>query len=245
MRKVSGLVALAAMLVAPSVLAWDGSLDLSAQSAYIWRGMALNTEPVFQPSLTLAQGGFSASVWANADLTGDLGHRFELNEVDYWLDYTQELEHFDVSLTLYDYTFPHSASASTQEVWIGATWKTVFSPSLTIVRDINAAKGTYLLLTGTQTLGVLKCPGSDGLGLTVNMGRATRQYVRSYFPGVESDHVDDIGARLEWPYRLRGGTLKLGVQYSSFIGPSLEGSGLEGHKTNYVIGFTFSLPFEL
>ena len=67
------VLALPALFPATATLALDGRVDLSVQSAYIWRGMVLNDEPVFQPSVTVWSGGFSASVWGNVNMTADNG----------------------------------------------------------------------------------------------------------------------------------------------------------------------------
>ena len=246
MRHVSVIATVTILLLAvPAFASWDGSVDASVQSAYLWRGMVLNDEPVFQPSLTLSHGGFSASFWANVDLTGVAGHRLEPTEVDSWIAYTWEAGHFTFTVTAYDYSFPHGAAPSTQEIWAGVTWKTFFSPSLTVVRDVNEAEGTYLLLSGTQSLGLLRGPASEGLVLSVNFGHATREYTRFYFPELRADHVNDYGVRLDWPVTLGPGTLKMGVQYSAFTDGRVRSPGFEGNSTHLVGGVTYSVPFEL
>ena len=50
------------------------------------------------------------------------------------------------------------------------------TPSLTAIRDVEAIKGWYFLLTGSQSLGVLKTRASDGLLLTLNVGHGTKEY---------------------------------------------------------------------
>ncbi len=246
MRHVSVIATVSVLLLAaPALASWDGSVEASVQSAYLWRGMVVNDEAVLQPSFTLSQGGFSAGVWANVDLTGIAGHRLEPTEVDSWLAYTWDLEHVSFTLTAYDYSFPHGAAPSTQEIWAGVTWKTFFSPSLTVVRDVNEAEGTYLLFSGTQSLGLLRGPTSEGLVLSVNFGHATREYTRFYFPELRADHVNDYGVRLDWPVALGSGTLKIGVQYSGFTDGSVQSPGFEGDSTHFVGGLTYSVPFEL
>ncbi len=160
MRSRRGLLVLAlgvlALSAAAAASALDGSVDLSVQSAYIWRGMVINDRPVLQPSVTVSGEGLSAGLWGNVNLTADNGYRGEASETDYWLAYTLAGKDVDLTLTYYDYTFPHTTSLSTQEVWAAVTFKTLpFSPSLSAIRDVNAVKGWYFLLTGSQRLGVL------------------------------------------------------------------------------------------
>ncbi len=233
-----------AVVTAGPAHALDGGVDLSVQSAYVWRGMVLNDKPVFQPSVTLSNGGFSGSVWANVNLTADYGFEGEASELDYWLAYTLSARNVDWTLTYYDYTFPHTSSLSTQEAWLSATLKNLpLSPSLTAIRDVNAIKGWYFLLTGTQDLGVLGTSASKGLVLTLNVGHGTKEYCRGYFPEIEHDSVTDYGVRLEWPARVGPGTLRLNAQYTSFTDSDVSTPGFEGKRANLVGGVTYSIGF--
>ena len=236
--------ALLTLLSTASAGALDGRMDLTLQSAYVWRGMVLNDEPVFQPSLTVSGGGFSGSVWGNLNLTSDNGYRGEASEIDYWLAYTLSGEDLDWTLTYYAYTFPHTSGVSTQEVWANVTYKTApFSPSLTAIRDVNAIRGWYFLLTGSQDLGFLKTRASDGLVLTLNLGHGTKEYCRGYFPEIEHDGVTDYGARLDWPFKVGRGTLKLDAQYTNFTDSDVYSPGFEGKRANFVWGLAYSVPF--
>ena len=229
--------------VAPA-RALDGEVDLSVQSAYIWRGMVLNDGPVFQPSVTVRDGALSGSVWGNVNLTGDYGYKNEASEIDYWLAYTLTGKDVDWTFTYYAYTFPHTSSLSTQEVWANVTLKSLpFSPSLTAVRDVNAIKGWYFLLTGTQALGLFKSHASEGLALTLNVGHGTKEYCRGYFPEIERESVNDYGARLDWPFKVGPGTLRLDAQYTSFTDPDVYSPGFEGKRANFVGGVVYSIGF--
>ena len=248
MRTPRGLIALAAMLltalVTAPVVALDGSLDLSVQSEYIWRGMVLNDKPVFQPSLSLSGGPWSASVWSNINLTSDNGYEGVSSEMDYWLAYTFGGKNVDLTLTYYAYTFPHTASVSTQEVWANVTFKSLpMTPSLTAIRDVKAIEGWYFLLTGSQNLRLLKTRASDGLVLTLNVGHGTKEYCRGYFPEIEQDSVTDVGARLDWPFKVGPGKLKFDVQYTNFTDSGVYTPGFEGKRANFVGGVVYSIPF--
>lgn len=238
------LAALGAVLSPAAAEALDGSVDLSLQSAYIWRGMVVNDKPVLQPSLTVAGGGFSASAWGNINLTADNGYRGELSEIDYWLAYTLPGNDLDLTLTYYAYTFPHTSSVSTHEVWANVTLKTLpFSPSLTAIRDVDAIRGWYFLLTGSQSLGILKTRASDGLVLTLNVGHGTKEYCRGYFPEIEHDSVTDYGARLDWPLKVGPGRLTLDAQYTNFTDSDVFTPGFEGARANVVWGVAYSVAF--
>lgn len=236
------LLILFLIVAAATVHAWDGSLDLSAQSKYVWRGMVLNDEAVFQPSFTVNHKGFSASVWFNVDLTDVAGHQFEHNEIDYWASYTFSGQHLDLTVTGYTYTLPHTSLPTTTEVWASLKWKTFLVPTLTIVRDVDEIDGTYFLLTGSQRLGVLKVAGSDGLVLGLNLGYADRDYTRGYFPTSDVDNVVDYGARLDWGLPAGPGTLKVNLQYTSFTSSDVITPGFEDVRSNVFGGVTYSIP---
>ena len=238
------LSALLSVVSAAAAGALEGRMELTLQSAYIWRGMVLNDKPVFQPSVTLWGGGLSASAWGNIDLTSDNGYRGEASEIDYWLAYTLPGKSVDWTLTYYAYTFPHTSGVSTQEVWANVTFKTgPFSPSLTAIRDVNAIRGWYFLLTGSQDLGLLRTRASDGLVLTLNLGHGTKEYSRGYFPEIEHDSVTDYGARLDWPFKVGRGTLKLDAQYTNFTDSDVYSPGFEGKRANFVWGLAYSVAF--
>lgn len=231
-------------LAASSAAGLDAKLDLSLQSAYIWRGMVLNDKPVFQPSLTLSEGGLSGSVWGNVNLTSDNGYQNEASEIDYWLAYTLTGKDADWTLTYYAYTFPHTSSVSTQEVWANVTLKNLpMSPSLSAIRDVKAVNGWYFLLAGSQSLGLLKTRGSDGLLLTLNVGHGTSEYCRGYFPEIEPEGVTDYGIRLDWPVKLGPGTLRLGVQYTDFSDSDIYTPGFEGERANLIGGLDYLISF--
>lgn len=245
--RLESIVIASALMCAASVAGaggLDGKVELAFQSAYLWRGMVLNDKPVFQPSLTVSGARFSGSVWGNVDLTSDNGYRGEASEIDYWLAYSVPGEDLDWTLTYYAYTFPHTPGVSTQEVWASVTYKTApFSPSLTAIRDVNAIKGWYFLLTGSQNLGLLRSRGTDGLVLTLNLGRGTKEYSRGYFPEIERDSVTDYGARLDLPFKVGRGTLKVEAQFTNFTDADVYSPGFEGKRANFVWGLVYSVPF--
>jgi hypothetical protein len=232
------------VLLAPAAVALDGALDLSVQSEYIWRGMILNNKPVFQPSINFSEGGLSANIWFNVDLTDDAGHQWEHNEIDYSLSYTSELKHFDFTLSWYEYTFPHTDAGSTQELWASVALKTALSPTFTAIRDIDAVEGWYYMLSVAPTFQLLNPTVSDGLVLTLCVGRGTEDYVRGYYPDVTVDSVTDYLVRLDLPIKLGPGTLKLNAQYTNFTDSDIRTPGFESESSGrFVGGVGYNLGF--
>jgi len=66
------------------------SLSVDVASSFVWRGLALNSSPVVQPSFTFTPGKLSIGAWASIPFTPD-----EYQEVDLFINY-----HFTPSLSL-------------------------------------------------------------------------------------------------------------------------------------------------
>lgn len=216
--------------------------DLSVQSAYVWRGMVVNDRPVFQPTFTLAAHGFSASAWASVDLTDDQGTRHEVDEIDFWLTYTRPFGAFDVTLAAYDYTYPNSGVAATQELWATVEWKTTLSPTLTVVRDVNVVDGWYYSFAVSHNVGLLPPGVSDGVVLGAGVGYGDRRYCRGYYPGL-GDDVTDVMLRVDVPLKLGPGTLNLNAQVADFTDSHVYSPGFEGKDAGFFGGVTYSVSF--
>src|SRR3972149_8340130 len=63
-------------------------------SKYIWRGQNLNDDYVFQTGGTVNCGNLSAGIWGNLDLTNINDRSGDFSEVDYFLDYSDDLPGF-------------------------------------------------------------------------------------------------------------------------------------------------------
>ncbi len=243
-KRVAAVAVLLGWTVLPAA-AWDGSMDTAVASRYLWRGMIVNDQPVLQQSLALSQGGFEAGVWANFDLTGEWGRRFEYSEIDYSASYTLALGDAEITLTGYRYTYADTAAPPTTEVWASVRWSTVLEPTLTVVRDVDAVGGSYFLLTVSQRLGLLQSAASDGLILGAGVGRGDRDYTCGYFPDGDVTNVTDYAVRLDWPVALGPGELSVGLQLAGFTSSRARVEGVEGARASVAGSITYSLPFGL
>ena len=96
--------------------AWSASVDLAVLTGYLWRGMLINDEPVFQPSLTLDVHGFSLNVWGNYDFTDNASEEAPaFTEVDYSASYGFEFGQFAASLGYSLYSYPNSYEVIDEE----------------------------------------------------------------------------------------------------------------------------------
>jgi hypothetical protein len=129
--------------------------DLSFMSQYAWRGMSLNDDPVFQPSVTLGLGNFSLNVWGNLDFTGYNGTEREFNEIDYTLDYTVDLSSLSLSLgAMYYHYSGLPGFEPTTELYVGLESALPGNPALILYQDVDEGEGTYAEIGMAQSLPV-------------------------------------------------------------------------------------------
>jgi hypothetical protein len=126
MRRISGVVALAALLAAGLTVAADAQetqggqesareqaqsdgaawgVDLDLTSRYLWRGLAFSRGAVAQGDLWVSAGGFTASLWGNWDPNPDPGSgRF--NEWDATLAYERVAGPFTLAVEYVHLSYP-------------------------------------------------------------------------------------------------------------------------------------------
>ena len=127
-------------------VAWSTALDLSYVTKYVWRGIPVTSESVFQPSFTVAHSsGTSANVWANMDVTDVNGLSGEVNEIDYTLDYSWEDGFASLSAGFIRYTFPNTPFTATSEVYAGAGFDVAFSKRSLRSEDDRFGMGVVVL----------------------------------------------------------------------------------------------------
>jgi len=89
------------------------SLTLDVASAYVFRGVTLNAEPVVQPGLEVSglPIPLTLGVWGNLDIGDDGGALAagEISEIDLYGSYALPVEGLDVSLGYTEYTYPGGA----------------------------------------------------------------------------------------------------------------------------------------
>ncbi|MDI6739216.1 MAG: hypothetical protein QME74_02510 [Candidatus Edwardsbacteria bacterium] len=65
---------------------WQMGSELSVQSRYLWRGIALSPGRVIQPTAWLGKGNATVTLWANCDI-GSAAANPGMNEIDVTVDY--------------------------------------------------------------------------------------------------------------------------------------------------------------
>jgi len=156
-----GVVVVSMIFLSSSVFAkgllsdngFSASGSLGVYSKYVWRGFKLDGDPVIQPGFDISGYGVTLSMWSSFD--ADNKDELNSDELDYIIDYTKDFEKFSLSVGNTFYTFPESDLRS-EEFYIGASFSTLLSPSLTIYYDYGdeadgGADGYYIVLSGSHS----------------------------------------------------------------------------------------------
>jgi uncharacterized protein (TIGR02001 family) len=106
-------------------------------SHYMWRGIRLSEDGVFQPSLTIGRKGFSANIWANYQF--DPKH---WTEVDFTGAYAGEKGKINYEVGFIHYAL--NEGEDSDEIYGSIGHSNLLNPSLKFYADVNAGKGGYL-----------------------------------------------------------------------------------------------------
>jgi len=150
---------------------WPISIDTTFSSRYIWRGITLVDDPVFQPSITTSYEGLTLSIWGTMELTNSNDQLGEFTEIDYVAEYTWSWNELNVSAGVVHYQFPNIGPPTTTELYGGLCLATFRAPSLTVYQDVDQADGRYAALSMSHTferVWVL----ADGTVISINLSGA-------------------------------------------------------------------------
>jgi hypothetical protein len=254
MKKVINMVVAAAVLAGASVtLAEDATLGFSAGadylSKYVWRGQNLSDDPVFQPSVGATYGPLSLSLWGNMDTTNINGNSGDFSELDTTLGLAGDIpgvEGVGYTLGLIYYDFPGTSYPDTTEVYAGISLALPLSPSVTIYRDIDEAKGTYYAFGLSHSIDKIAELGADmpvGLSLGASVGYANSAY-NKYYWGVDSSEAQDLTLTASFPTTIGGWTITPKMGYSTLLSGDISDSDAYGTSSdNFFAGIGASISF--
>jgi uncharacterized protein (TIGR02001 family) len=170
-------------------------------SKYYWRGLTINNDPVMFSSLSASWQGFTASVWDAYDFTNYNNRRDNIEEVDYSLSYSHELDLGFQPLTLDGgmvwYTYPNTGP-QTGEFFASATFgELALSPGMTVFYDFVKADGFYLNPTLEHSFDL-----SENLKLTLKggIGYGTSNY-NAYNMGCRENAFTDVTGEMSLNYQ--------------------------------------------
>jgi hypothetical protein len=191
-------------------------------SKYVWRGQNVVDDWVLQPSASLGYKGFTASIWGNVDMTGDLVDDWEFSEVDYAIDYSntfpgQETLGYSVGLIYYD--FPNTGWDATGEVYAGLSAELPLSPAVKWFYDFDEADGSYIQFSLGHTIEKIRQWREDcycDLQFGASVAYATDNYNDFYF-GVDDGAFNDVTLSAGLPFCIGSLTIKPSIAYSVMI----------------------------
>lgn len=236
---------------APVEREWTLTLDSTVASKYIWRGLNVVDDPVWQPSVAFAWKGLTLNVWGNMDLTDANGERRRFTEVDYTLDYTFQVNPWaSVSVGAIYYHFPHTPFPGTTEVYAGVAFDAPLSPAFKVYRDIDEAKGTYYSLAISHTFeDAVKFAEAVKMSveLAASLGYSSSRHSRFYYgTGAGGAGLADLTVSLGFPIAIgERWTVRPALNCSwlldSDIRRGVRGAGLD--TTNCWAGLSVSFAY--
>lgn len=164
-----GLMAGTMMAGSPAVHAAEATIGADVVSAYVWRGVTLNSDAVIQPSLSVDhESGFGASVWANFDMGDDDGvfEDREFSEIDLEAYYSMDMDPVALTVGYIEYTYPNSPDAADRDVYLSAGSELFpgLGVELSVYHNLaGTSDSTYAQLGGTYGFSVV-----EGFTLALN-----------------------------------------------------------------------------
>ncbi|MBI2844188.1 MAG: hypothetical protein HYX78_12375 [Armatimonadetes bacterium] len=252
------LLAVCCLVAAPAVTAQESvpdvlatgistAMDLAYVSKYIWRGISLNPDPAYQPSLTVSHPtGLSFNFWASADTTDVSGNSGEFTEIDYTLsyDWTAKSGHA-MNAGIVSYTFPNTSASNTTEVFGSMCFGGNLSPTLAINYDFDEADGFYASF-GTS----YECPmpwkqKAPAMGFAARVGYGSSGH-NGFNYGAETSALTDFLIGVSLPIQI-GEKVSMvpSVTYTRVIDGELRDalSAAGSDSTNFFAGLTVSSSF--
>lgn len=194
---------------------------------YVWRGVNLINDPVFQPSINLESKGWNLNLWGNYDFNND--KRF--NEFDITLSYSGELAQGSWTAGYIDYAFPSSTPGHTREFFGNFTFNQEWNPYIQVNFDVDEIDGMYARVGASKAIstqvGEIDFHGWFGYG---------DKKMNNALYGNNKSGLADFGVEATWSKQLNEnatGYVKLG--YTTL----LDSKHLQGapNRNNFTFGF--------
>ncbi|MHB8174315.1 MAG: hypothetical protein ACYDFU_07655 [Nitrospirota bacterium] len=115
--------------------------DMSFLGKYVSRGVTMTDGPVFEPDAWVSYKRFTATVWANMDLTDKNHKNGKFTEFDFTLDYSASLGKLGLSGGAIYYDF--ISAKNTAEVYGAASYDMFLTPKLVVYYDYWQVDGFY------------------------------------------------------------------------------------------------------
>lgn len=170
---------------------FQGRFDIPFSTQYIWRGVELNHQSVFQPAVRLNDQGVELEAIGNMDLTGSNDNRGKFTRWIYRAGLARRSREGEVALSYIYYDNKDVGYSKTQEVALQVRWGYPFFVGTDIFWDFDNASGFYF----NSSVGMFIDAGPLRIIPRVGIGFATSKYQDFYF-GVSEDTFLDVTASL-------------------------------------------------
>ena len=228
--------------------AFEFGVDLPVNSKYMWRGLELNEDPVFQPDVWVKYKGLSLTVWGNMELTGiyngpgENGARGNFTELDYILKYEGSLDNFSYTAGYIYYDYPHTSYPCTYEIFGSIGYDTLLSPALTVYRDLKEADGWYTTFGLSHEIELQKFINST-LTLSGTIGFSSKNHTKFYYGKDATTFTDSLlSAALKIPVTDTIAIIPT-INYSALLG-SMRGEGLNKQNDTFWCGVNLAFAFD-
>ena len=229
----------------PGLPTFSVSGEVDVLSKYVWRGMVRSDDMVVQPSGAVHLFGFSAGIWANADLANTDEQQWELTEVDYTLKYSiSPLDIFEVKAGVVHYTSPASGADPTTEAFVGAGLLKPIKLGVTGYFDIDRVDGPYIQGHAGFSLPLGEpLPATEiALDVMATVAYAGTNYNQAFYAH-DAGALSDAYVEARLPVKVLDGRLQFGpmVGYSRILDDALRENQPDADNTIYGVFLAFSL----
>ena len=167
----------AVMLTNPAtVKAQDSSVSVEASldfyNIYLWRGLLLTDDPVFQPYVGVSfEAGpvtITPNIWGNMDLGDANDNEGEFNEIDYAIDFSGDIsDTVSYSAGALWYTFPDTDFDDTLELYVGLYFGVPLNPGVTLYWDVIEAEGVRIQFDVGESIPLVE---DDSMAVSLDLG---------------------------------------------------------------------------
>lgn len=212
------------------------SLDFCTD--YVWRGLVINDDPVFQPSVTATkaagQAGFiSLNIWGNYDFTDVYGTKNKFSEIDLTASYAFSSGPIEFETGIIHYAFPNTGNRATTEVYIitGYELKTLpLTFSLGIHYDFDEIDGFYL---SGKIASLIPLIHRLSLDIALSGGYGDTRYNRGYF-NVSDPSFTDVLLSASLTYEVTDSvSLAARGQYMSLLDRTLKDAVAQSERSHF------------
>lgn len=237
-----------------SAAAEEGKMTFSIAndfaSKYVWRGHNLTDDWVWQPSIGLSSGAWSAGIWGNLDMTDKNYQSGEFTEYDFYGSYAFSVtDELTMTMGYIYYRFP--SAGSTQEIYSGLAWDIMLRPSVTVYYDFDNINGTYItagISHSIERIAEITESVPVGLALSSSVGWGDSQYNQGYWSNssgepISSSAWNDLSFKVGFPLSLGRWTFTPSLNYTVILDSDIRSGLVSDDRELFVAGFGLSAEF--